>query len=208
MAPRLRIGLTGGIASGKSTVAQRFAELGVPVIDADESARFVVAPGSPGLAEVVSKFGENLLTSDGELDRPLLRNLIFANAGRRRELEAILHPLIRTDMERRASFASGPYLVMAIPLLIESGGRNGVNRVLVVDVDEEVQLKRLMTRDSSTREQAQAILSAQASRASRLKAADDIVQNEGTLAELRNAVDQLHQNYLSLAHSLDVRTDH
>jgi dephospho-CoA kinase len=208
MAPRLRIGLTGGIASGKSTVAQRFAELGVPVIDADESARIVVAPGSRGLAEVVSKFGENLLTADGELDRPLLRNLIFADADRRRELEAILHPLIRADMECRASLASGPYLVMAIPLLIENGGRDRVDRVLVVDVDEEVQLKRLMTRDSSTQEQAEAILSAQASRASRLKAADDIVQNEGTLAELRNAVDRLHQNYLSLAHSLDVRTDH
>src|SRR3979490_1319446 len=109
MRRRLRIGLTGGIASGKSTVAQRFAELGVPVIDADESARSVVAPGSPGLAEVISRFGENLLPADCELDRPSLRNLIFADAARRRELEPILHPLIRADMERRASFASGPY---------------------------------------------------------------------------------------------------
>ncbi len=195
----LRIGLTGGIASGKSTVAQRFAELGVPVIDADESARIVVAPGSPGLAEVIGKFGENLLTADGALDRRSLRNLIFSDPRRRRELEAILHPLIRADIERRASVASGPYLVMAIPLLIEGGGRQHVDRVLVVDVDEEVQLERLMARDGSTPEEARAILAAQASRASRLKDADDVVPNEGTLAELRRAVDQLHQRYLDLA---------
>jgi dephospho-CoA kinase len=199
MSARLRIGLTGGIASGKSAVAQHFAELGVPVIDADESARIVVAPGSPGLAQVIGKFGENLLTAEGALDRRLLRNLIFSDPGRRRELEAILHPLIRADMERRASAASGPYLVMSIPLLIESGGRERVDRILVVDVDEEIQLKRLVERDGGTLEQARAILSAQASRASRLKAADDVVPNEGTLSALRDAVDQLHQRYLDLA---------
>src|SRR5260370_24941389 len=136
MSTRLRIGLTGGIASGKSTVAQRFVELGVPVIDADESARIVVAPGSPGLAEVIGKFGEGLLTADGALDRRSLRNLIFSDPGRRRELEAILHPLIRADMERRATLASGPYLVLAIPLLIEGGGSDRGDRVLVVDVAE------------------------------------------------------------------------
>src|SRR6266481_1141983 len=154
MTTRLRIGLTGGIASGKSAVAQRFEELGVPVIDADESARIVVAPGSAGLADVVKHFGQNLLTPGGELDRRSLRNLIFSDPSRRRQLEAILHPLIRTDMEHRASVASGPYLVMAIPLLIESGGRERVDRVLVVDVDEEVQLKRLMERDGGTMAQA------------------------------------------------------
>jgi dephospho-CoA kinase len=202
----LRIGLTGGIASGKSAVALRFSELGVPVIDADESARIVVAPGSPGLAEVIGKFGENLLTADGALDRRSLRNLIFSHPGRRRELEAMLHPLIRADMERRASAASGPYLVMAIPLLIESHGRERVDRVLVVDVSEEVQLKRLMERDGSTPEQARAILAAQASRASRLDAADDVVRNEGTLSELSDAVDQLHQRYLDLAGAKNGRT--
>jgi dephospho-CoA kinase len=205
MAARLRIGLTGGIASGKSTVAQRFAELGVPVIDADESARIVVAPGSAGLAQVVNQFGENLLTPDGELDRRSLRNLIFSDPGRRRELEVILHPLIRADMEHRASVASGPYLVMGIPLLIESGGRERVDRVLVVDVDEEVQLKRLMERDGGTMEQAAAILAAQASRATRLQAADDVLPNVGSLSELRHAVDQLHQRYVDLARS---RNDH
>jgi dephospho-CoA kinase len=199
MAVRLRVGLTGGIASGKSAVAQRFAELGVPVIDADESARIVVAPGSPGLAEVIGKFGQSLLAADGALDRRSLRNLIFSDPRRRRELEAILHPLIRADMEHRALVASGPYLVMSVPLLIESGGRERVDRVLVVDVDEELQLKRLMERDGSTLQQAQAILAAQASRASRLKAADDVLPNGGTLAELRGAVDQLHQRYVDLA---------
>jgi dephospho-CoA kinase len=205
MITRLRIGLTGGIASGKSAVALRFAELGVPVIDADESARIVVAPGSPGLAEIIGKFGENLLTTDGALDRRSLRNLIFADPGRRRELEAVLHPLIQADMEHRASVASGPYLVMGIPLLIESGGRERVDRVLVVDVDEEVQLKRLMERDGGTMEQAAAILAAQASRATRLQAADDVLPNVGSLSELRHAVDQLHQRYVDLARS---RNDH
>jgi len=206
MTTRLRIGLTGGIASGKSAVAQRFEELGVPVIDADESARIVVAPGSAGLADVVKHFGQNLLTPGGELDRRSLRNLIFSDPSRRRQLEAILHPLIRTDMEHRASVASGPYLVMAIPLLIESGGRERVDRVLVVDVDEEVQLKRLMERDGGTMAQAKAILAAQASRAARLQAADDVVPNVGSLAELRHAVDQLHQRYVDLARWRDDRT--
>ena len=121
MAARLRIGLTGGIASGKSTVAQRFSELGIPVIDADESSRCVVARGQPGLKAVVDKFGAGVLTAEGELDRRALRDLIFADPQSRRDLEAILHPLIRADMEQRAAAAVGPYLVMAIPLLVEGG---------------------------------------------------------------------------------------
>ena len=205
MTSRLRIGLTGGIASGKSMVARRFAELGVPVLDADESARIVVVPGSRGLAEITEKFGEHLLTPDGELDRRSLRNLIFSDPARRRELESILHPLIRADMEHRASVASGPYLVMAIPLLLENSGRERVDRVLVVDVDEQVQLKRLMERDGGTMEQAKAILAAQASRAARLKAADDVIHNVGSLSELRHAVDQLHHRYVGLAESLNAR---
>ena len=117
----MRIGLTGGSASGKSTVAQRFQELGVPVIDADESARRVVAPGTAGLTAVVRRFGSHLLTDSGELDRRALRNLIFSDPARRRELESILHPLIRADMKSRADASPGPYLVMAIPLLVEGG---------------------------------------------------------------------------------------
>jgi dephospho-CoA kinase len=199
MPHRLRIGLTGGIASGKSTVAQRFVELGIPVIDADESSRFVVAPGQPGLTELTKRFGAGVLTANGELDRRALRTLVFADSQLRRDLEAILHPLIRADMARRASAALGPYLVIAIPLLVESGNQSQVDRILVVDVDEDVQLKRVMARDSTTLEQARAILAAQASRAARLKAADDVIVNSGSVSELQQAVDGLHERYLRLA---------
>jgi dephospho-CoA kinase len=199
MPHRLRIGLTGGIASGKSAVAQRFVELGIPVIDADESSRFVVAPGQPGLAQLTKRFGPGVLTADRELDRRALRNLVFADPQLRRDLEAILHPLIRADMERRAGAAAGAYLVLAIPLLVEGGNQSRVDRILVVDVDEEVQLERVMARDSTTLEQARAILAAQAPRAARLRAADDVIVNSGTISELRQAVDGLHERYLMLA---------
>ena len=203
-AHRLRIGLTGGIASGKSTVAQRFSALGVPVIDADEAARAVVQPGQPGLAKVIEKFGEGMLTADGQLDRRALRDRVFSDPAARKDLEAILHPLIQADMERRAAQATGPYLVMAIPLLVEGGRRKGggqkrIDRILVVDVDEGIQLQRVMARDSSSLEQAQAILAAQASRADRLNAADDVLTNAGTVSDLHQAVDRLHERYLRLA---------
>jgi dephospho-CoA kinase len=195
----LRIGLTGGIASGKSTVARRFMELGVPVIDADAAARAVVAPGKPGLAAVSERFGPRVVAKNGELDRPALRDLIFKDAGSRRDLEAILHPLIRADMEQSADLAVGPYVVMAIPLLVESGSRDRVDRILVVDVDEAVQLQRVMARDGCTEEQARAILASQASRSARLAAADDVLPNTGTVTDLRRAVDQLHERYLRVA---------
>ncbi len=174
-------------------------ELGIPVIDADESSRVVVAPGQPGLEQVVQRFGPGVLSAEGELDRRALRNLIFADPGKRRDLEAILHPLIRADMERRAAGAVGAYLVMAIPLLVENAARDRVDRILVVDADEAAQLERLTARDSVSLEQARAILAAQASRESRLKAADDVLVNSGTVAQLREAVDRLHQRYLRLA---------
>jgi dephospho-CoA kinase len=179
MPPRLRIGLTGGIASGKSTVEQRFTELGVAVINADDSARAVVARGSPGLAAVVERFGAGILTPQGELDRRELRSLIFGDAARRKELEAILHPLI--------------------PLLVEGNSRGRWDRVLVVDADESLQLARLMSRDAVSEAEARATLAAQASRAARLAAADDVLVNSGTVAELRQAVDLLHRRYLELA---------
>jgi len=199
MGRRLRIGLTGGIASGKSTVARRFIELGVPVIDADEAARAVVAPGKPGLAQVLERFGSSVLAENGELDRRALRDLIFKDAGSRRDLEAILHPLIRADMEQSAELAVGPYLVMSIPLLVEGGARGRVDRVLVVDVDEVVQLQRVRARDGCTEDQARAILASQASRSARLAAADDVLLNAGTVTDLRQAVDHLHAQYLRLA---------
>jgi dephospho-CoA kinase len=199
MPRRLRIGLTGGIASGKSTVAQRFTELGIPVIDADVAARQVVAPGTVGLAQVIARFGEEVVDAAGALDRAALRNLIFKDPGARRELEAILHPLIRTAMEKNAEAAVGPYIVMAIPLLVEGGKTDRVDRVLVVDVEESVQIARLMERDGSSLEQALAILKSQASRAARLAAADDVLPNSGTVTEVRQAVDRLHEQYLQLA---------
>jgi dephospho-CoA kinase len=200
VASRLRIGLTGGIASGKSTVEQRLIELGVPVVNADDSARAVVAHGQTGLAAVVERFGGGVLRPDGELDRPALRNLIFQSPEKRRDLEAILHPLIREHMERQAAGAVGPYLVLSIPLLVESSGaRDRVDRILVVDADESQQVQRLMTRDSVSVEQARAVLAAQASRTDRLKVADDVLLNSGSVAELRQAVDRLHQRYLELA---------
>jgi dephospho-CoA kinase len=196
----LRIGLTGGIASGKSTVTQRFAELGVPVIDADVSSRKVVEPGQPGLVQIVARFGSGVLSGDGNLDRRALRNLIFKDPSLRQAVDAILHPLIRADMEREALQAKGPYVVLAIPLLVEGGtARQRVDRVLVVDTDEALQIKRLQARDGSSEEQARAILAAQASRSARLAAADDVLLNSGSVADLRQAVDHLHAQYLQLA---------
>jgi dephospho-CoA kinase len=196
VARRFRVGLTGGIGSGKTTVALRFKELGVPVIDADEIAHDLVAPGQSALAEVVAKFGSDVLTGDGQLDRRRLRNQIFDKPELRKELEAILHPLIRQEMERRSAAAQGPYVVMAIPLLVEGGDATRVDRILVVDLDEELQLQRVMARDGVTLVQARAILAAQASRATRLKVADDVLMNQGSIADLRQAVDLLHESYL------------
>jgi dephospho-CoA kinase len=201
----LRIGLTGGIASGKSTVTQRFAELGVPVIDADVASRRVVEPGTPGLARVVERFGADVL-ADGRLDRRALRNLIFKDSSLRQALDAILHPLIRAEMEREAAQAQAPYVVMAIPLLVEGGSSaKRVDRVLVVDADETLQIQRLQARDGSSEQQARAILASQASRAARLAAADDVLLNTGTVAELRQAVDRLHEQYLQLAQTSSSR---
>jgi dephospho-CoA kinase len=208
MTPRLRIGLTGGIASGKSTVTQRFAELGVPVIDADVASRNVVEPDEPGLEQVVRRFGPGVLDADGHLDRRALRALIFSDPASRHALDAILHPLIQADMERLATAAQGPYLVMSIPLLVESGrARERVDRVLVVDVDEAVQLDRVQARDGCGEEQARAILASQARRETRLAAADDVLWNAGSVADLRQAVDRLHEQYLRLAHSSPNRQD-
>jgi dephospho-CoA kinase len=204
----LRIGLTGGIASGKSTVTQRFAELGVPVIDADVASRSVVEPGRPGLAQVVQRFGAGVLDERGGLDRRALRNLVFKDSSLRQALDAILHPLIRAEMEHEAEAAKGPYVVMAIPLLVEGGSyAKRVDRVLVVDAEETLQIQRLQARDGSSAEQARAILASQASRAARLAAADDVLSNTGTVAELRQAVDRLHEQYLQLAQTSSSRRD-
>jgi len=199
MSPRLRIGLTGGIASGKTTVANRFRTLGISVIDADAVSRSLVLPGQPALAAIISRFGPDIAPAGGALDRRKLRDIVFADRDARADLEAILHPRIREEMERLAAMAPGPYLVLEIPLLIEGVASDRVDRILVVDVDESVQIERLTARDGGSAEQAREILAAQASRAARLARADDFLVNTGNLADLHAAVDRLHAQYLVLA---------
>jgi dephospho-CoA kinase len=194
-----RVALTGGIASGKSTVASLFAELGVPVIDTDVIAREVVEPGQPALAAAVAAFGSEVLGSDGRLDRRRLREQIFADAGARQRLNAILHPAIRAEMERQSEAAGGDYQLLVIPLLTEGGRRDHIDRVLLVDVPEALQVERLMMRDGVSREQAVASLNAQATRAERLAMADDVLRNSGQPDELRDRVAELHGKYRALA---------
>ena len=194
-----RVALTGGIASGKTAVANLFAAHRVPVIDTDVIAREVVEPGQPALAAVVDAFGAQVLAEDGRLDRPRLREQIFGDADARRRLEAILHPAIRAEMERQSHAAGGPYQVLVIPLLVEGGRRDHVDRVLVVDVPEATQIERLVRRDGVTRGQAEAALRAQASREARLAFADDVIENTGDLAALGGRVALLHEKYLKLA---------
>jgi dephospho-CoA kinase len=196
-----RVALTGGIASGKTTVADLFATLGVPVIDTDVIAREAVEPGQPALDQVVEEFGPEVLGTDGRLDRRRLRERIFADPEAKRRLEAILHPTIRAEMERQSFAADGPYQVLVIPLLTEGKRRDHVDRVLLVDVPEELQIQRLMSRDGVTHEQAQASLDAQATRAERLAVADDVVRNTGRPEDLREAVARLHAQYLQLTAS-------
>lgn len=195
MAAPFRIGLTGGIASGKSTVADLFARRGVPVLDTDRIARDVVEPGEPALAAVVAEFGRGILGSDGRLDRAALRARIFAEPEARRTLEAILHPAIRAELARRSASADGPYQVLVIPLLVEGGRIDLVDRVLVVDCPVEVQLERLRARDGETPESAAKILAAQASRDERLAAADDVIVNAGSPEELAAQVAALDFEY-------------
>ena len=195
----IRIGLTGGIASGKSTVAELFAARGVPIIDTDKIARDVVEPGQPPLERLVERFGTGILTPDGHLDRPKLREIVFSDPKARAALEALTHPAIGTAVEALAAAAGGPYQILVIPLLVEKGLGTRFDRVLVVDCPEEVQLERMQSRDGSTPEQARAILNAQTSRAARLKAAHDVIHNESDLASLREQVATLHQRYLELA---------
>jgi len=196
---RYRVGLTGGIASGKSTVANLFAARGVTVIDSDLLAREVVAPGSDGLAAIRERFGSEVIAADGSLDRRRLRGIVFADAAARADLEAITHPQIRARMRAANAAAPGPYVLNVIPLLVEGAGRADLDRVLVVDCPEAVQLRRVMARDQIEESAARAVLAAQASRAARLAVADDVILNDGDLAPLEAAVDALHARYLSLA---------
>jgi dephospho-CoA kinase len=197
----LIVGLTGGIASGKTTVADLFVQRGVPLVDADVSAREVVSPGSQGLAAVVEAFGTEVLAADGHLDRRALRQRVFADPQERRRLEAILHPLIRQHLQDSLRALSGPYALLVAPLLLEGELSKTVHRVLVVDVPEEMQIRRVMMRDGSSRQEAEAILNAQMSRQERLRRADDVIVNDNGLDALEEQVERLHQAYLRLANS-------
>jgi dephospho-CoA kinase len=195
----LRIGLTGGIASGKSTVADMFSELGVPVIDTDVIAREVVEPGQPALDEIRKHFGYGVIDNDGRLDRAAMRKLVFADDSARLELEAILHPRIGQETRRQADAADGHYQLIVVPLLTGSPLRDFVDRILVVDCNEETQIERLLARDTESVEQARRILAAQASRSERLAIADDVIDNSGGLDATRSAVIRLDQEFRHLA---------
>ena len=193
-----RIGLTGGIASGKSTVADMFAALGAAIIDTDIIAREVVMPGQPALDEIKSAFGDEVIRDDGGLDRATMRQLVFSDDTLRLKLEAIVHPRIRQEAVRQASEANGPYQIIVVPLLVESPLRQFVDRILVVDCDESTQIRRLLARDTETEHQAQRILAAQVSRSERLAIADDVIRNDGDLKATSAQVAALHHGYLAL----------
>lgn len=194
----LRIGLTGGIASGKSTVAEMFAELGVAIVDTDVIARQLVQPGQPALGEIESAFGAAVISPEGYLDRKALRAIVFADDRKRQQLERILHPRIRNESLRQAAVADGPYLIIVVPLLVGSPMQELMDRILVVDCDEQIQLERLMARDRDNESQARNIMASQASRNDRLHIADDIIVNDRDLRHTKQQVDRLHAKYLSL----------
>ena len=203
----LVVGLTGGIASGKSTAAAFFRARGVPVIDADQVARDVVAPGTPGLAAVADAFGSDVLQADGTLDRRRMREIVFADPTERRRLEAILHPLIRDEIRARLDQVRGPYCILDVPLLVESPALRALaHRVLVIDVPAELQVVRLMQRDGMTAAQCEAMLAAQASRERRLEGADDVVDNAGDMTALQRQLESMHARYLRLAGRTDTQT--
>ncbi len=194
-----RVGLTGGIASGKSTVAKIFAGHGIPIIDTDVIAREVVEPGQPALKEIAEAFGEGVIKPDGSLDRAALRDLIFGVESARKTLEGILHPIIREETVRQANAAGGDYQLVVVPLLTSSPLRLFVDRVLVIDCEEAEQIRRLTERDGESEEQANRILAAQASRDERLAIADDMILNDADLDTLREKVDKMHAEYLLAA---------
>jgi dephospho-CoA kinase len=194
-----RIGLTGGIASGKTMVADFFSELGVPVIDTDVIARQVVEPGTAALEEIRGSFGDEVMQEDGSLNRKALREIVFADTAKREQLEAILHPRIREETMRQVAAVTKPYMIVVVPLLVESPMSALMDRVLVVDCSEETQLRRLLLRDGENVVTAQRIIDAQASRADRLSIADDVINNDGDPAKAREQALELHQSYLALA---------
>lgn len=191
------IGVTGGIGSGKSALTDRLAEHGVVVVDADQAAREVVEPGQPALREIVDRFGPEVLLNDGALNRAALRQQVFNDDTARKDLEAITHPKIRETLQRQLNAATSPYVVLSSPLLLESGQVAMVEKVIVVDVPEATQIERTMRRDDNDEALVKRILAAQIPRAERLAAADKVIDNTGSLDDLRQAADDLHQQLLT-----------
>ncbi len=202
-ARRFSVGLTGGIGCGKTTVANLFAAHGASLVDTDEIAHALTAPGGAAMAAIVAAFGAAFATADGALDRARMRELVFSDPDAKQRLEAILHPRISAEALAAAARASGPYVIFVVPLLIESGTwRARVARVLAIDCPEQVQIARVMARNGLTEEQVRAIMATQVSRATRLAAADDIVTNDGEIATLAPQVAKLHAQYLTFAENL------
>lgn len=194
------VAITGGIGSGKTTVANQFAALGIEVVDADLIAREVVEPGTPALAAIASHFGPGILDEQGRLDRRALRERIFSDPAAKSWLNALLHPIIRSEMLRQCAAANSPYCLLVVPLLVENRLTELADRVLVIDVDEATQIERTCRRDGVNREQAQAILASQASRSERLAMADDVLDNQsGTTETIRERILALHETYLAFA---------
>jgi len=194
----IRVGLTGGIGSGKSAACARLQTLGITVVDADMVARELVNPGTPALREIVALFGQEVLDDSGMLDRRAVRRLIFTNPQKRRQLEDILHPRIYPEMIRQLEASSTPYDVLCIPLLVESGDLERFSRIIVVDASPETQLARVMARDDLTATEVEAIMHTQTEREQRLAVADDVIHNDADLGHLHQQVDMLHKRYLQL----------
>ena len=194
------IGLTGGIGSGKTTVANLFGELGAAIIDTDAIAHQLSAPGGAAIAAIRATFGDDFITPEGAMDRARMRAHVFTDTSARKQLESILHPLIRSETAQAAAEARGDYLIFVVPLLVESQQwRKRISRILVVDCAEEVQISRVMQRNAMSRAQVEAIMAAQATRAERLAAADDVIENNLDTAVLLPQITALHAHYLSLA---------
>ncbi|RDV29417.1 dephospho-CoA kinase [Alteromonas aestuariivivens] len=193
------VGLTGGIGSGKTAVSDKFAELGIDIIDADIIARQVVEPGTPALKAITEHFGAAVIDADGRLDRAALRQRIFSDEQRRQWLNKLLHPAIRLAMQEAIHQSRSPYCILAVPLLIENGLDGMVNRVLVVDCPEHIQLERALARDGSTEQTIRGIMASQASREQRLAKADDVIDNSGPLSAIAPQVLKLHQAYIEFS---------
>lgn len=199
----LKIGLTGGIGSGKSVVSHHFERLNVPVIDTDLIAHELVEPGQPALQQITAVFGQWILDQAGELDRSKLRQQIFADPRKRRRLESILHPLIKTQVHNHVAGLTTPYCVIVVPLLIESAWQDLVDRILVVDTAQDLQISRVSPRDGLSEAQIRRIIQSQVDRPTRLAAADDIIINDDDIENLENSVGKLHEKYLRLALQLN-----